>query len=349
MTTLFSYNGSDNRSFTEKYQSFTTDEFYDGEFHIDRDQEIDFILEKVIDYPVTITKLRARNQMGFRRNWNHIRANNADIHVVTLLKRGEIHISNSSGTHHVAANSCAIHNVSKPYVSRFLADDRNVHESVMLYVPAHLFKSRIGGMSGDIASFSLSDGHGLALRKLLDYIIDDLDRALDAIPADIISPIVDAFLTLIQKCLTRDRNGPHAVSVIDRRYQDVRNYIMKNLTDTNLSANTIAAACGISPRYLCHIFKAQGRSFSDLVWNRRLEIVKHWLGSPSMRNYLVGELAQMAGYKSSSHFSRAFKASYGCAPTEYRERQRAAAEDGGAPAAMPTIPDHRPGSYERLL
>jgi AraC-like DNA-binding protein len=108
--------------------------------------------------------------------------------------------------------------------------------------------------------------------------------------------------------------------LFDKRIADIENYILMNATDPELSHDRVAENCGISPRYLCYALKAHGTSFSELLWKTRLPRARERLISPKLRDFQIHEISFMSGFKSAAHFSRMFKAEYGCTPRRYRER-----------------------------
>ena len=99
-----------------------------------------------------------------------------------------------------------------------------------------------------------------------------------------------------------------------------------NLADPELSYDKVAISCGISPRYLCFLLKANNTSFSELVWKNRMPKARDSLISPKTRDYPIHEIAYMSGFKSAAHFSRMFKSTYGMPPREYRRQHVAEAQ-----------------------
>ncbi len=121
-------------------------------------------------------------------------------------------------------------------------------------------------------------------------------------------------------------NMPKRQKLVDRRLSDIENFIKMNLSDPELSYDKVAISCGISPRYLCFLLKANNTSFSELVWKNRLPKARDWLVSPKTRDYPIHEIAYMSGFKSAAHFSRMFRATYGMPPREYRAQHVAEAQ-----------------------
>jgi AraC family transcriptional regulator len=87
----------------------------------------------------------------------------------------------------------------------------------------------------------------------------------------------------------------------------------------------LAKAAGVSEEHLCRLFrKHTGHSPAETVRLARLDRAAALL---ARSNYSVGEVADLCGFASQFHFSRAFKAAFGEPPTELRERVR----EGGLP------------------
>lgn len=97
----------------------------------------------------------------------------------------------------------------------------------------------------------------------------------------------------------------------------VKAIVEQRLCNPSLDARTIAAAAGLSTRYINELFAAEDISLMRYVWERRLR--------KSMERLLVGEscsLAELAwrcGFADPSHFSRAFKKRFGAPPRDFRK------------------------------
>ncbi len=69
----------------------------------------------------------------------------------------------------------------------------------------------------------------------------------------------------------------------------------------------VAEASEISPRYLSFLLKQNGTPFSELIWEKRMEIASRWLSSSSPGDISIAQIAFQVGFKSPAHFSRMFK------------------------------------------
>jgi AraC family transcriptional regulator, positive regulator of tynA and feaB len=133
-------------------------------------------------------------------------------------------------------------------------------------------------------------------------------------------PIAEAFLRSVSESVGDQVASAAAVSgnLMDKRFTDIKACIQKYLTCADLTSDRVAAYCGISTRYLCHVLRANDTSFSDLLWSQRLPKAREWLVADPYRRYTIHKISSMAGFKSAAHFSRMFKSEYGVSPKEYR-------------------------------
>ena len=99
----------------------------------------------------------------------------------------------------------------------------------------------------------------------------------------------------------------------------VKTLIEELLPDFTLDTAMIARRAGLSPRYLNGLFGDEGTSLMRHVWRRRLERCAKDLCDPRRAGERVAEIAFRWGFNDASHFSRAFKQRFGCAPGEFRQ------------------------------
>jgi len=142
--------------------------------------------------------------------------------------------------------------------------------------------------------------------------------------------LVETALTLIGNAVRASEDAvPARQTIADRRLQDVLRFIEVHLSDPQLSTAMVAKGCGISPRYLSFLLRLKGTSFSELVWEQRLEKARNWLSASDPRDISISEIAYV-GFKSPAHFSRMFKRVFKVNPREFRG-------EGGLPAEGETL------------
>jgi AraC-like DNA-binding protein len=98
--------------------------------------------------------------------------------------------------------------------------------------------------------------------------------------------------------------------------QRVSRYIRDNLTrDPNLTQ--AAATAFLSPNHLAHLLKHEvGKTFTDLVTERRMERAQQLLANTPMR---IAEVAHACGFPDEGYFTRRFRQWFGMTPHEYRQ------------------------------
>lgn len=98
--------------------------------------------------------------------------------------------------------------------------------------------------------------------------------------------------------------------------QRVVRYVKENL-DKELSLTDAAAAAFLSPNYLAHLLKKEtGRTFTDLVTERRMERAKELLSTSNVR---IREVAHQCGFSDEAYFNRRFRQQFQQTPKQFRQ------------------------------
>ncbi|MER5352091.1 helix-turn-helix domain-containing protein [Kitasatospora sp. NPDC002551] len=128
--------------------------------------------------------------------------------------------------------------------------------------------------------------------------------------------VSDIVAILVTELLERvDPEQPTAAAGILAR---IRDHIEENLADPELSPESIARSQHISVRYLHKLFQQDGTTVGQWVRRRRLDACRRELERPSRRQTSVSAVAHRWGFVSHSHFSRAFRETYGVSPREWQ-------------------------------
>lgn len=133
--------------------------------------------------------------------------------------------------------------------------------------------------------------------------------------------LAETFFELV--VLSIAEQGGHEVGArrgSDALFHRCCSFIERAASDENLSVSDIAAAAGISVRYLQEIFAEHGQTVSHYIAWVRLEEARSILLTESYCRRSISEVAYSVGFKSHAHFSRAFKAAFGCSPTDIRRK-----------------------------
>jgi acetamidase/formamidase/AraC-like DNA-binding protein len=122
------------------------------------------------------------------------------------------------------------------------------------------------------------------------------------------------------------------------------------LGDTSLRPADIAAAEGLSIRYVHKAFDAAGQTFGTYLRNRRLDRCRADLTDPLQVKTTVAEIALRWGFGDAAHFSHAFRDRFGHSPSSVRHA--GAASVVAAPHAnrgRPSAPARKPLPRRAML
>jgi AraC-like DNA-binding protein len=97
-----------------------------------------------------------------------------------------------------------------------------------------------------------------------------------------------------------------------------RAYISANLGDAGLDPEQVAHACFISTRYLHRVFGEEGLSVCESIRTARLDRCRRDLIDPALADEPISTIATRWGLPNQPHFSRLFRAAFGCSAREFR-------------------------------
>ena len=308
------------------YEALTRREFYDGDLVSETGDFVGVDMDKSLSSPLAITRITTRNELTFRRGAHHIRKNRVGLRILWVVLTGSVRITRAAGTTNIAAGHAGFLDSGVPFSASLKRSADAHHSSYQVIIPPDLFMSHLHEAERLLEPFALDSQEGQAVRELLEVLVKYGDRMSDK-TSELMS---HSFLEAVSDHLRNSGiNMPKRQKLVDRRLSDIENFIKMNLSDPELSYDKVAVSCGISPRYLCFLLKANNPSFSELVWKNRLPKARDWLVSPKTCDYPIHEIAYMSGFKSAAHFSRMFRANYGMPPREYRARHVAEEQHAG--------------------
>jgi len=103
----------------------------------------------------------------------------------------------------------------------------------------------------------------------------------------------------------------------------VKNYIHSKIGSALCNLDSCAKYMGAHPRALQRDLARNNSGFQQLLLEIRMELAESYLQNSEMS---LSDLTELLGYRNLSAFSRAFKATHGASPLQWR------AEHTGAPA-----------------
>lgn len=311
--TLFAFDERNYKDCQTSYRGVRNHEYYLGDYSIESGSVINVRADKQAVGACSIIRLQSKTRLSFRRSWNHIREDAIDVAVLWFVKRGRINLSHQTGSTLANTGDFLITKSLTPFAMECQTDEESTHDVLHVIVPTPLL-ARFMPQELKTGFVLSAKGRELELAEnLFTYLFEDAGQMED----DAAQALVNGALSLLSRAMSgREAGLPSRQTVSDRRLQDVLRYIEIHISDPKLSIAAVAKGCGISPRYLSFLLKLHGASFSNLVWERRLELAARWIASPEPA--AISEIAYRAGFKSPAHFSRMFKRVFNMSPREYR-------------------------------
>ncbi len=313
--TLFAFDKGNYHECQAAYRGEKNQEYYLGDYTIEAGSVIDVRAEKKAVGACSIIRLKSKTRLSFRRSWTHIREDATDVTVLWFVKRGRLCITHQCGQSIAEAGDFAITKSMTPFYIECQTDKESTHEVLHVIVPTHVFRRfvphevkagfTVSGKAREVA---------IAERILIDIFEDagELREHIEQLLLDsALSVVTDAIKDSASCTLVRQ-------SLPDKRLQDALRYIELHLSDPSLTITMVAQASNISPRYLSFLLKQHGTPFSELIWEKRMEIASRWLSASSPGDISIAQIAFQVGFKSPAHFSRMFKRVFTKGPREYR-------------------------------
>jgi AraC-like DNA-binding protein len=201
----------------------------------------------------------------------------------------------------------------------------NIHSTSQL-INFRLALSRIAPLIADLDAVLMRPipRDTEALRLLLTYagsLQGDLALASPALRNLVVTHMHD--LAALAIGATRDAAAiARSRGVRAARLQAIKADVVKNLGQRTLSASTIAARHGVTPRYVSMLFESEPESFSEYVLRQRTTRAHRMLTDPRFSAWTVSSIAYDVGFGDVSYFNRVFRRLYGATPSDVREAAR---------------------------
>ena len=252
-----------------------------------------------------------------RRSWAQVRNSGSDVYLLWLPLRGTVTIAQNGQTTVAGPGSLALSSANEPLCITTTPDDQHEHLSMQVLAPAHLVTralsepKRLCGVS-----FPTTQGASRIASDLFTSLYDEAEFMDRGSAEHLAISAMDA----VFKWINNDECDAHrSIGIKEARLQRLLDYLELHYCDPELSTEKVAKACDISMRYLHYLLKSKGKRFYDFLWQSRLNNAYEQLVDPTLARRTIAEIAFATGFKSSAHFSRAFRNHYALSPKQVRQ------------------------------
>ena len=235
-----------------------------------------------------------------------------DAYLAVVLLSGDYVLEQDGNEAVLQPGDMAIYDATRPHRIHCPRD----FSKLILSIPRPLLRARMAGIER-CAALRISGAKGVG--AVASSFVRSCSQNADAFASHESSALGDHAVDLVTLAAAAVR--PAAFSLSNSRAATlvrVKALVEKHLTDPALDPAAIARRAGLSPRYLNALFGAEEMSLMRYVWRRRLEHCASDFADPRRASARIAEIAFHWGFGDASHFSRAFKQRYGCAPAAFR-------------------------------
>jgi len=260
--------------------------------------------------PIEVCRITSPRQ-SVTRTAAQIRRHAGDVFFVNLPLSAGTFATQDGRTAHLNPGDFVVVDSTRPFELSFTAP----FDQVSLRIPHDLLAPlvRDGGagamataVRGDTGVGAVAAGAIRSLAQASGAVDAEAGRALTAHVAGLIALAVD------------DLVAPPPATPAQLLFQAALETIERHHHDPDLAPGHVAAALGISPRYLHKLFATHERSVARWLLTRRLEHCARDLTDPARAHWSISAIATEHGFRDASYFARAFKAHYGVQPRAVR-------------------------------
>lgn len=250
-----------------------------------------------------------------RRTPAKIRRDSEDYFLVGIQTEGHGVIVQDGREAQLAPGDFALFDSTRPNTAHF-ADD---------------FQQLLVKLPGTVMRTALRDAHGLTARavsgsrgagQLLITMLTTLAREADTLSPASVAAVAESVTHILVAGLS---SLPAACAAPERSLAAlhrarIRATIRARFRDPDFDLAALAAALRVSTSTLHRAWADEPGSLAELLWGLRLDIARAELSDPRLAARSVSEIAFASGFRDAAHFSRAFRARFGCAPRDVRPR-----------------------------
>jgi AraC-like DNA-binding protein len=250
----------------------------------------------------------------FLRTSQHLRLSSDEDFVVAMVQSGSVAMKQCGREVLARPGDVVLYDAARPFVHAL-----STVSILLVRIPRQQLLMRFGAAESMIA-VRIAEGksmagllHGMAEQAL------SLPRSGPALQVAE-ARFAGAFVDMLAAAMEMQGEGVPAkeASRYDALYDRAVRYIDAHFGDGELDSNTIADALHVSDRTLSRAFAKQGTTVMQGLWKRRLD--QSYLAIKEGRVHQVTQAAYQCGFNDLSHFSRAFRNTFGITPTSLLRR-----------------------------
>lgn len=232
--------------------------------------------------------------------------------IVSLQLGGESIVSQDGRDARLQAGQFALYDSERPYRLQMSAGT----QLLCLQFPRRELQSRLGALAPFVARPVACDrgvgGLFAGLAKSLPDRLNEIGPSDAGCAGDNVLDLV-ALALGNSRAAAVDVSSPKAMALAR-----LKRVIRQRLCDPDFNPAAAAARANMSVRHANRLLAAEGTSVERLIFASRLDRCRAALADPAWDRRSISEIAFAHGFNDVSHFSRAFRAHFGCAARDFR-------------------------------
>lgn len=236
--------------------------------------------------------------------------------LLSIIRRGKTAVVQAGNYAQLQQGQFSLYDTRHPY-ELHLHSETDQH---VVQIPRDDLRQKLGRIEPFVAH-AFGRHHALMpyLQMFLNHLMTQPENIDPRHAAVLYEQFFELFTTIMSdECSVNLKGGSTQQGLLFR----IKIMVGQRLAESTLSATDIAQSFGITPRYLNMLLKNDGTSFGRYLLDQRLIKTTHMLQSPLQSSLSISHIAWRCGFNDMAYFSRAFRAKFGCSPTEFRHRHR---------------------------
>jgi AraC-like DNA-binding protein len=249
------------------------------------------------------------SEQRIKRNGQHISKLDKECFYVQFVRKGHMTVTQRGQAHRSNAARGAIFSATEQYELQGQGEVRSLY----LELPRAAFAQRFA-MDRIPVSATIDTTRGVG--KIASEFCASLASEGTELDAGLRSGLGNQLMDMLAFTLQAQAGELPAAEGWARkaRLKLVQQWIDEHIVDPELSLDDVAAANGMSLRYLHVLFEACDMSVSEWIWNRRLQLAYDSLAKGG--GHTVTAIALDHGFNSPTHFTTRFRRKYGISPRD---------------------------------
>ena len=251
------------------------------------------------------------------RKRQHIARDVSQSCVFLFVRKGPLTLEQFGREALLNSNSCSIVDLGSPYVLKHAS----LTDTFFLKAPEVVLRSRFKDIHSHCAvARPIGPGMGRIAADLIASLSENASQASEQGAACLATQILDILALAFEAAPTDAPEGPSLARAAVRKRALA--YIDRRIGDPKLDPANIAAAIGVSTRYLHKVFELSEKSVSAHVRAKRLQRARDDLADERLRQRSISEIATRNGFADQSSFATCFKNKFGVSPRSVRAAAR---------------------------